>query len=332
MRNGSRAEAKSQGDRLAVPLAVDRTRPATQARAKGRAGDLVATAVFLLPAIVLIVLFIVWPALETLRLSFFSKEGFVGLANFRELLASRETLNGARFLRDSPPWGSLIHNAVWVFVHLPLSVVLGMALAVLFSRVSGWWVGLVKLAIFLGIVTPMIVGGVIIRFLFDENAGITTAAARLLGIEALTHSWTAYPETALLALIAGSVWLWTGFSMVLHSAGLSTIDRELYEAAELDGAGEWVKFWRITLPLLRPVTEAVAALTLLWELKIFDIVYAATQGGPGGASMVLALQMYFLAFRELDPFKAASVATLLTGVSLVIGIGFARRARPRGAT
>ncbi len=323
------AQATSQGGREAS-LAT-RQAASARARANRARADAMATLVFLSPALVLIALFVVWPAVETLRLSFYSEDGFAGLRNFVTLLASRDTLNASRFLRESPPWGSLIHNAVWVFFHLPLTVVIGIALAVLFQRVSGWWVSVVKLAIFLGIVTPMVVGGVIIRFLFDENAGITPAVARALRISSLAHSWTAYPETALVALIAGSVWLWTGFSMVLHSAGLSTIDRELYEAADLDGASEWVRFWKITLPLLRPVTEVVVALTFLWELKIFDIVYAATQGGPGGASMVLALQMYFLAFREQNPFKAAAVATLLTAISLIIGVWFARRVR-QGAT
>ncbi len=281
---------------------------------------------FLLPALLLIAFFILWPALETLRLSFYSENGFVGLANFREILTDRDTLNLDRFPTRSPPWGSLVNNALWVLIHLPLTVILGLALAVLFNKVRGLWANLAKVAIFLGMVTPLIVGGVIIRFLFDETAGIVPALAHWLGLgEPLDKTWTAYPETALFALILGSVWLWTGFSMVLHSAGLSTIDPELYEAAEIDGATEWHKFWRITLPLLWPVTAVVIALTLLWELKIFDIVFVATQGGPGGASLVLALQMYLIGFRELDPYRAAAVATLLTLVSLVIGVWFARR-------
>jgi multiple sugar transport system permease protein len=280
---------------------------------------------FLLPALVLIGAFILWPTLETLRLSFFRDGEFVGLRNFQEILASRTTLNLARFPDRPPPWGTLIHNAVWILIHLPVTVILGIVLAVLFSKVQGWWVNLIKMVIFLGMVTPLVVGGVIIRFLFDGGAGIIPAIFRTLGIDNLAKTWTAFPDTALFALILGSIWLWTGFSMVLHSAGLSTIDKELYEAAELDGANEWNKFWMITIPLLWPVTAVVIGLTVLWELKIFDIVYVATQGGPGGASNVLALQMYFLGFRHLDAYGAATVATLLTVLSLPIGIWIARR-------
>lgn len=280
---------------------------------------------FFFPALLLIAVFILWPALETLRLSFFSAEGFVGLRNFQEILSSRATLNLARFPDRPPPWGSLIHNALWIVVHLPLTVILGMVLAVLFAKVAGWWVNAIKLIIFLGMVTPLVVGGVIIRFLFDAGAGVIPALMQTLGLTGLAKTWTAYPDTALLALILGSVWLWTGFSLVLHSAGLSTIDKDLFEAAELDGASEWHKFWFITAPLLWPVTTVVIALTLLWELKIFDIVYVATRGGPGGSSMVLALQMYFLGFRDLNPYAAATVASILTALSLPIGFWLARR-------
>jgi len=283
---------------------------------------------FLGPATALILAFVLGPALYTLGLAFFCPEGFCGLKNFLELLKSPEVLNLSRFPTRSPPWGALLHNAVWILVHLPLSVGLGLLLAVLFFPLKGVFAGVLRLFIFLGMVTPMVVGGVIIRFLFDEHAGIVPALARALSLgPPLTKTWTAYPETALLALILGSVWLWTGFSMVLHQAGLSTIDPELYEAAKIDGASSWQQFRYITLPLLWPVTAVVIALTLLWELKIFDIVYVATQGGPGGASLVLALLMYFYAFRELDPYRAAAVATLLTLLSLGVGLWLVRRAR-----
>jgi len=202
---------------------------------------------------------------------------------------------------------------------------LGMILAVLLREVRG--ASFIKSAIFLGMVTPMIVGGVVIRYLFDESAGVINALLRLIGLEQFAKSWTAYPDTALLALILGSVWLWTGFSMTLYSAGLATIPKELYEAAEVDGANALQKFFYITIPSLRPVTITVIAMTILWELKIFDIVYTATLGGPGGSSMVMALQMYFLAFRSLDPNRSAVIATFLTALTLIIGVWFVRSAR-----
>jgi len=167
-------------------------------------------------------------------------------------------------------------------------------------------------------VTPMIVGGLILRFTFERGVGVVNALFRLLGFEQLTRTWTAFPDTALFALIFGSVWLWTGFSMILYSAGLATIPKDYYEAAKIDGTTRFRTFYRITLPLLKPITLTVITMTILWELKIFDIVYVATLGGPGGASNVLALLMYNIAFRAFDFNSAAVVATFLTLLTLLV--------------
>ncbi len=198
-----------------------------------------------------------------------------------------------------------------------------MVLAVMLNRIKGG--AFIKSVIFLGMVIPMIVGGMIIRFLFDENSGIVPLIMRTLGNEALGKSWTVYPQTALMSLILGSILLWTGFSLTLHAAGLSTIPKSLYEAADVDGASLFRKFFRITVPMLTPVTSVVIAMTLLYEIKIFDIVYGATLGGPGGSSMVLSLQMYFYAFRKLDKNMASAVATVLTLFTLIVGIWLTRR-------
>ena len=100
--------------------------------------------------------------------------------------------------------------------------------------------------------------------------------------------------------------------MIVYSAGLEGIPKELYEAAEIDGASRWKTFWRITVPLLRSTTLVVITLTLLWELKIFDIVYVVTQGGPGGASSVLAFEMYNQAFYANNLGTGAAIAVILT--------------------
>ena len=295
-------------------------------RFKARWREWGAALVFLGPGLVLLWLFVIWPALQTLSLSFQDRTGFVGLTNFRHLFSLPAIVNPQRFLRQEPPWGALFHNLVWVFIHLPITVGLGLVLAVIYARVRRWWVGLARGALFLGIVTPMIVGGVIIRYLFEGHSGIIPQLLGTLGLgRPWSSGWMAFPETALLGVILGSIWLWTGFSMILHSAGLSAIDPELFEAAKIDGASTWAEFWYIIVPLLRPVTFVVAVMTFLWELKIFDIVYVATMGGPGKASTVLALEMYLATFRSLDPYRGAAIATLITAFSLPLGYWFATR-------
>lgn len=279
--------------------------------------------IFILPALILLIIFVIIPAVKTLSLAFMNADGdFVGFQNFADVLISKDIINLDRFPTKSPPWGAIIHNALWILIHLPSVVILGMVLAVILRDAYGGKV--IKSIIFLGMITPMVVGGGIVNFIFDEHSGVVNGILRALGQDQWVRSWTVYPDTALLALILGSIILWTGFSLILYSSGLSTIPQEWYEAAEVDGANSLQKFLYITVPSLRPVTITVVSMSLLWELKVFDMVYTATGGGPGGSSTVLALRMYILAFRALDPNRSAVIATLLTILTLAIGLILAR--------
>ncbi|HCZ06738.1 MAG TPA: ABC transporter permease [Thermotogae bacterium] len=269
----------------------------------------------MLPAVLLLAFFVIYPSVRTIYISFFDEEGHPTLKNYAEVLTSRDTFNPSGFKRGFP-LGTLLHNLIWIGIHLPASVILGLLLATLLQNMPGS--SFVKSIIFLGMVMPMIVGGVMIRFMFDKNVGVVNLFLQTFGIEPRT--WTAYPESALFSLIFGSIWLWTGFSMVLYSAGLETIPKEYYEAAQIDGAGRFRQFIAITVPLLKPITTVVVTMTLLWELKVFDIVYVATMGGPGGASNVLALQMYTYAFREFNFNRSAVVAVIITVSTLAASI------------
>ncbi|MCD5408444.1 sugar ABC transporter permease [Candidatus Bipolaricaulota bacterium] len=279
-----------------------------------RVKEKISRSLFIIPALALLATFVVYPVASTIYLSFATGDPPFP-ANYWAVLSSREIIDARGFVRGFP-LGALLHNFLWMLIHLPLTTFLGLVLAIIVRNVRGS--GVIKSSIFLGMVIPMIVGGVIIRFMFDKDAGVVNAVLGLLGLT--TRSWTAHPESALLALIFGSVWLWTGFSMILYSAGLSTIPRDYYEAAMVDGATPVRMFFSITLPLLKPITTVIVTMTILWELKIFDIVYVATLGGPGGASNVLALQMYFYAFRQFDLNRASVVATILMFLTLAAAI------------
>lgn len=281
---------------------------------------------FLIPALVLLSLFVLYPTLVTIYNSFFSWKGytrgeFAGLANYYEIFGRKvfPLLSQERSLLEGPPLGALVHNGIWILIHLPLATILGLLLAVLLKDVRGSSV--IKSVVFLGMVTPMVVGGILLRFIFDEHAGVVNAVLRFIGLENLAKTFTAYPDTALYSLIIGTVWMWTGYTMIVYSAGLEAIPRELYEAARIDGASSLRAFWHITIPMLRPATITVVTMTLLWELKIFDVVYVATYGGPGGASTVLAFLMYLDAFFKIPPSfgTASAIATLLT----LLTVGFA---------
>jgi len=281
---------------------------------------------FFIPAAILLLLLVFYPIATTIILSFFSGSSFVGLGNYGAILQDPATLN-PNGLSGGPPYGTLVNNLLWIVIHLPLSLFTGLVLAVLLQRVRG--ASIIKSFIFLGMVTPLIVIGVLLGFTIEAPVGFVPAFFGSIGLPSLDVNWIAHPTTLLFGLILGSVWSWTGFSTIIYSAGLTTIPKDYFEAARVDGASEWHIFTRITWPLLRPVTLVIVTMSLLWELKLFDIILGATNagGGVGGAADVLALQMYRYAFVALPPEsnKAAAVACmLLLFTTLVAGFLFRR--------
>jgi len=276
---------------------------------------------FFTPLMLLVTVYYVYPAIMTFYMSLFSRYGeFVGFENYVRFFLSRDTINLSNF--PKPPMGTIVHNIIWILVHLPLTIVLGLLLAVLLNNVKGSTI--VRSLIMLSMVIPMAVGGIIVRFTFSGSVGIVPLLCRFLGLHDLAVTWTVHPETALLACILGSVWMWTPFTMIVYLAGLTTIPREYYEAAEVDGATPLQKFIYITLPLLKAPTIVAVFMTILTELKVFDLVYVATYGGPGGSSNVLALQMWIYAFDLLDFNRAAALAVFLTVISLCVAIPLLR--------
>jgi len=276
---------------------------------------------FLIPAFIFLMIFVFYPIVATIYTSFFSNStgNFVGLGNYDFVMfrGVYPLINVPNLLQGTPPLGGLINNFIWIAIHLPVVVLSGMFLAVLLRDVKGGTI--IKSIVFLGVVIPLVVGGVLFRFIYDKDAGIANAFLSLIGLGGLTRTWYAFADTALLSIILGSIWIWTGFGMIVYSAGLQGIPVELYEAAEIDGASRWKTFWRITVPMLRSTSIVVVTMTVLWELKIFDIVYVVTRGGPGGTSDVLAYEMYNVAFFGGNYAAGSAIAVILT----LMTIGFA---------
>jgi multiple sugar transport system permease protein len=255
-----------------------------------------------------------YPIFDTVYVSFLSegRGDFVGFENYNYVLFQKVNplINIPNLLQGVFPMGALVHNIIWICIHLPLTILLGLAFAVLLRDVKGGTI--IKAIVFLGIVVPLVVGGVLFRYVYDKDAGIANAALRVMGLGPYARDFTQFRDTALFSVILGSIWIWTGFAMIAYSAGLEGIPKEMYEASAIDGATRWKTFWRITVPMLRSTTLVVVTLTILWELKIFDLVYVATRGGPGGASSVLAFDMYNEAFQANNLGTGAAIAVILT--------------------
>jgi len=281
---------------------------------------------FFIPALILILVFVVYPIIATILLSFNINpipgvnivERPPGLENYVKIVSDKRFINPEGIKTLSFPMGAIVHNIIWIAIHLPLTLIIGILFAVFLQYVKGG--SIIRSFIFLGMVIPMIVGGLLIQFSFDKDLGVVNLLLRIFGLGFLAKSWTIYPNTALFSLILGSVWLWSGFTVTMYSAGLSSLPREVIEAAIVDGADFKTILFKIIIPMLKPVTLTVVAMTILWDLKIFDIVYASTQGGPGGASTVLALLMYEYFARLGDYAMSATVATILTIIVIPVVI------------
>lgn len=256
-----------------------------------------------------------YPVFETVYASFLAQGtgNFVGFQNYNYVLFERlyPLVNVPNIQLGTFPLGSLIHSLLWIAIQTPLTVFFGLVFAVLLRGVRGSTI--IKSIVFLGVVIPMVVGGVLFRFVYDKDAGVVNAFLRLIGLGSFARDWTVFPQTALISVILGAVWIWTGFAMIIYAAGIEGIPPELYEAAEVDGASRWKTFWRITVPMLKSTTLVIVTLTVLWELKVFDLVYVMTFGGPGGASRVPAFDMYLEAFyAPVNNGTASAIAVLLT--------------------
>lgn len=230
---------------------------------------------FLLPAFVLFAIFSIYPFYLLTHTSLFDWDGiaatklFVGLSNYGHVL-----------FHDPVFWTSFL-QAGWVtLLALTIQNALALTLALAVNRplLGG---SAYRTIFFLPPILSEIVVGLIWFWIYDGNFGILNALLQHLGLGAWARSWLADPRTALTAVAVIHMWKGFGWGFVIFLAGLQTIPEELYEAARVDGASPWHRFWRITMPLLLPVCFLVSILTILGTMQIFALIVATTGGGPG---------------------------------------------------
>lgn len=255
---------------------------------EGRFPDRVLPYVLLAPSIVVVVVFLILPSVEALRLSlyevspFTGRGTFVGLANFRELLASevyRHSLGVSLvFAAGAVSLGLSVALAVAVLASLPLR---GLG----FYRVAILWPYALSPA----------VAGTIWALLFDPSTGPVTVAIR--GLSGQSPNWMMSGPYALLVTVVAAAWKMMGFNVVFFLAGLQAVPPEFLEAARVDGAGAWRVFWRITFPILSPITFFLLVMNSLHAFfEVFGLIDVMTQGGPGGATDLLVYRLYQDAF------------------------------------
>ena len=267
---------------------------------------------FALPAILVLAAFVVYPAYYTIRLAFYQSDflfgftGWVGFDNFKDLLTnSPDFLDLSHF----PPEGALINNVKWIILYISICLVLGLMLAVLTIRV--YYERVVKSIIFVPMAISATAVGVIWLLVYSPDPNIGTLNAVIHGFGGNPVSWLGKPNTVNYAIILAYVWASTGFVMVVLSAAIKGIPNEVIEAARVDGAGEWSIFRRIVLPMLSLPISIVTVWLFINVIKVFDIIYVMTDGGPGSSSRVIAYTMYNETFRNDRAGYGAAVAVIM---------------------
>jgi alpha-glucoside transport system permease protein len=281
---------------------------------------------FALPAIVVLSLFVIYPAYYTVRLAFyesdflFSFTNWIGFDNFKDLFEDKAFFDVSQF----PPDGAFFNNVRWVVVYISLTLVLGLALAVLTVRVR--YESFVKSIIFVPMAISATAVGVIWLLVYSPNPDIGTVNAVINAFGGNPVSWLGKESTVNYAIIIAYVWASTGFAMVVLSAALKGIPTEIIEAARVDGAGEWNIFRRIMLPMLSLPISVVTVWLFINVIKVFDIIYVMTgsTGGPGTSSRVIAFTMYTETFGG-HPGRGAAAAVVMLLLMIPVMILNVRR-------
>lgn len=272
-------------------------------------GEGLAAYLFLSPTLVIFSAFILFPVLFSLYLSFhkwnmFSQErSFVGLENYVRAMQSAEF------------WSVLKNTLVYTLGTVPLNMMLALWVAYLLNK-KVFGKKFLRTAFFTPVIISSVAAAVIWRWIYEPNFGLLNHFLSWFGIPSV--NWLNDPTAAMFALIIMGVWKTFGVNMVLFAAGLQGIPEHYYEAAEIDGAGKWSKFWHITLPLLSPTTFFILVMSVIGSFQVFDIVYVLTSGGPLGSTKVLVFYLYEHAFKFFEMGYASAVAYLLFALIFVL--------------
>jgi ABC-type sugar transport system permease subunit len=268
--------------------------------------------VFVGPALVILAAFLLYPIGYSLWLSVHEWDGytprwgpFVGLENYRALAG------------DEVFWRATLNSIVFVVVRTPLEVGLGFLLALLLNRRLAAR-SLLRTLFFVPVVMSLIVVTIIFQRVYEPNTGLLNTLLASVGLGAWAHPWLGDPVTALPAVIAVSVWKNVGFSLVILLAGLQGLPRDVLEAARVDGANGWQLTRRVITPLMQPILALTAMLSIIGGLKVFDLVFIMTRGGPTYSTEVLATMLYREAFELNHMGVASAIGVILVAVVLSI--------------
>lgn len=272
-------------------------------------GDFFSAMLFLSPTLVIFTAFILFPVFFSFYLSFHKWNMFGGETTFIGFD------NYTRMFRNPEFWQVLKNTAIYTIGTIPLNMALSLWVAsILNKKIIGK--KFLRTAFFAPVIISPVAAALIWRWLYDPNYGLINYLIAKLGFSPI--NWLNEPTAAMFALIIVGVWKTFGVNMILFSAGLQGIPESYYEAAELDGAGRWDKFWKITVPLLSPTTFFIMIMSMISSFQVFDIVYVLTSGGPLGSTKVLVFYVYEYAFKFFEMGYSSAISYFLFAVLFVL--------------
>lgn len=279
-------------------------------------------ALFVLPSLVIYLLFMVWPMIGTVQLSLTSWDGFnpektfVGVANYVALF------------NDGAFWAALRNNMVWAAIGTLGPMAIGLPLAIVLWSGSRFRSGF-RALYFLPVILPTVVIGLVWGWIYNPLFGVLNAILESVGLGFLARGWLGDQDTALIAVLIANIWAGFGFVLVLLLAGLQGIDMSLVDAAKVDGANAWQRARHVLLPGIAPVFTFVLAIVLVGAFSVFDTVWVMTRGGPGTSTELMTTYAYKMAFTRNYQGYAAAISMVIATVSLTLAV-LLLRYRERG--
>ena len=275
---------------------------------------------FILPAFIFYIIFVVVPIINTAYYSFFDWNGanpvmkFIGIDNYSKLLT------------DELFWKALFHNIIWIVCTVAIPVFLGLILAVLLTSKKIKGILLFRVTYFMPTIVSMVVVSIVWSWIYHPDFGKVNTTLSAIGMENFTRSWLGDENTVLGALVAASSWTYYGFCMVIFMAAIQGIDKTYYEVAMIEGAKPYQTFFRVTIPLLKNTTTLLVLNSLIVSFKVFDIIYIMTKGGPYHSSEVISTYMFTNAFYKNQVGYGAAVALVLALVIALCSAAYLRYA------
>lgn len=263
--------------------------------------------VFILPSVLLFVVFILYPIISSFVLSFQTSNGgetsFAGLANYE------------RLLHDEIFWKALKNTFIIFIFQVPIMLFLGLVLATVLNNKLLKWKGFFRVGFYLPAVTSLVAYSLLFSIMLQDS-GLINNLLSYIGIGPIP--WLSSASWSKVSIILAMIWRWTGYNMVIYLAALQNIPEDTYEAADMDGAGKIRQFFSITIPQLKPVILFTAILSTIGTLQLFDEPFNLTKGGPADSTMTLGLYIYQNGFKYFDFSYASAVAYVVVIIVAVL--------------